>query len=394
MKQIINSILDSDLYKFTQQWFVISHFSEVESTYKFNNRDLSKKFSKEAVEEIKRQANLMSNLKLSDPEYDWMKYNLSFLPVAYRQYLAAYRFNTSGIIYNLDNEGNLDISLKGKWRDYILWEVPMMAIISEVYFVYMDTDWNMNGQDLQAARKAMTLTNAGCHFADFGTRRRRNFETQDIVVREMKKYSGFTGTSNPYLAMKHGVKALGTCAHESIAAMAALVSLNHPNAVFMDKWSEVYEGALGTMLPDTFGTDSCIRDMDLRRSKLWDGQRHDSGDPYQFIDKWKKHYNSFNIDTKSKTLIFSNNLNVLSAIDINEYCRGVFKCSFGIGTFFTSDFTKASSPLEISSPMNMVIKLVNVNGIPVVKLSDDIGKSIGDKTMIDIMAYIHFNNYK
>ena len=350
-------------------------------------------FNQKAVDKIKHQVELMSKLKLTDMEYDWMKNNLYFLPIAYRQYLADYRFNPSQVHIHLTITGQLEISIKGKWRDTILWEVPLMAIISEVYFKYMDTDWTMDGQVELAHKKSKLLSDAGCTFADFGTRRRRNFETQDIVVSVMKNYKGFAGTSNPYLAMKCNVKALGTCAHEAIGAVAALESINHPNKIFMERWAETYKGSLGTMLPDTYGLDSFLKDFTLEKAKLWDGLRHDSGDPYMFTDRVIEHYKKLGIDTTTKTLIFSDGLDVETAIDLNEYCKGKIRCSFGIGTFFTSDFMKVSDPTQKSKPMNMVIKLTMIDNIPVVKLSDSPGKAIGDPKMVEIMKYIHFNHF-
>lgn len=393
MKPIIRSILDSDLYKFTMQWFVIQHFNEVDVEYTFNNRDKTMIFNKKAFKAIKKQIQLMSKLKLTDNEYDWMKNNLPFLPIAYRQYLAAYRFNPNQVNVTLSPTGQLEIKIKGKWRDTILWEVPLMAIISEIYFKMMDTDWSMKGQVELAISKAKTLSEANCLFADFGSRRRRNFETQEIVVREMKNFKGFTGTSNPFLAMKYDIKALGTCAHEAIGAVAALDSLNHPNGIFMDKWSDTYEGSLGTMLPDTYGLTSFLKDFSLRKAKLWDGVRHDSGDPYIFTNRIIEHYKKLGIDPTTKTIIFSDGLNVETAIALNEFCKGKIRCSFGIGTFFTSDFKKVSDPKLKSNAMNMVIKLTLANGVPVVKLSDSIGKAIGDPKMVEIMKYIHFDNY-
>lgn len=392
MKPIIRSILDSDLYKFTMQYFVIQHYNESEVTYSFNNRDKTMIFNQDAVDEIKMQIKYMSNLKLTDEEYDWMKNNLYFLPIAYRQYLAAYRFNPEQVNIDLTSNGELFINIKGKWRDTILWEVPLMSIISEVYFKIMDTDWTMNGQLEIANKKAKLLSGAGCAFTDFGTRRRRNFETQELVVSEMKKYIGFAGTSNCYLAMKYGVKALGTCAHEAIGAVAALESLNHPNKIFMERWAETYKGSLGTMLPDTYGTVSFLKDFSLEKAKLYDGLRHDSGDPYEFTDHVVNHYKKLGIDPTTKTLIFSDGLNVETAIKLTEYCKDKIRCSFGIGTFFTSDFNKKSSNLK-SKAMNMVIKLTMIDGVPVVKLSDSPGKAIGDPKMIEIMKYIHFENY-
>lgn len=393
MERIIRSILDSDLYKLSMMHFILDHYSEVDVCYRFFNRDKSMIFNNEAFNEIKRQIKLMSELRLTDIEYDYLKNKIYFLPITYRQYLAAYRFNPSQVKLNLTPIGQLEIDIIGKWRDTILWEVPLMAIISEVYFKYMDTDWLMEGQVELAHEKARRLSEAGCNFTDFGARRRRNFETQDIVVGVMKNYKGFIGTSNVYLAMKHGVKALGTCAHEAIGAVAALESLNHPNRVFMKRWAETYKGSLGTMLPDTFGLSSFLNDFDIYDAKLWDGVRHDSGDPFVFTDRIIDHYKKLGIDPTTKTIIFSDGLDVETTIKINLYCKGKIRCAFGIGTFFTSDFKKMSDPTVKSEAMNMVIKLIMVNGIPVVKLSDSPGKEIGDEKMVDIMKYIHIRTF-
>jgi len=393
MKPIIRSILDNDLYKLSMQFFVLDHYNDVDVIYAFSNRDKSMKFTAEAVKEIKHQVKLMSKLKLTDEEYDWMKENLYFLPVAYRQYLAAYRFNSKQVKIVLNSENELQISIEGKWRETILWEVPLMAIISEVYFRMIDTDWSMKGQEILANSKAKTLSEAECIFTDFGTRRRRNFETQEIVVSEMKKYNGFAGTSNCYLAMKYDVKALGTCAHEAIGAVAALESLNHPNKIFMERWTKTYKGTLGTMLPDTFGIDTFLRDFSLEKAKLWDGVRHDSGDPYVFTDKIVDHYKKMKIDPMSKLIVFSNALDIETTIKLKEYCKDKIRCSFGIGTNFTSDFMKKTNPNAKSNPMNMVIKMTMADGIPVVKLSDTPSKAIGDPKMVEIMKYIHFFNY-
>ncbi len=370
-------------------YWVIQHYNEVEANYTFNNRDKSMIFNQNAVDEIKHQIKLMSDLKLTDSEYDWMKKELYFLPISYRQYLAVYRFNPNQVNINLTSNGHLEININGKWRDTILWEVPIMSIISEVYFKYMDTDWSMENQEKLAYNKAKILSESDCFFADFGSRRRRNFETQDIIVKTMKEFKGFVGTSNPYLAMKYNVKALGTCAHEAIGAVAALESLNHPNKIFMERWSEVYDGDLGTMLPDTYGLESFLKDFSLGKAKLWDGVRHDSGDPFIFVDKIVNYYKKLRIDPTTKTIIFSDGLDVNKAILLRQYCKGKIRCSFGIGTHFTSDFKKVSDSNIKSKPMNMVIKLTMVNNIPVVKLSDSPGKAIGDSKMVEIMKYIH-----
>lgn len=380
MNKIINSILDTDLYKFTMQNFVIQHYPNTDAVYEFKNRNPLMKFNERSVEEISRQVRLMSELKLTQKEYDWLTENLPFMPVTYFQYLQNYKFNPEQISTYL-NKGELSVRIEGKWRDTILWEVPLMAIISEVYFKEVQTNWNMNFQIAKAENKGRYLSDNSCNFADFGTRRRRNYETQDVVVKTLKDFYTCQGTSNPHFAMKYNLKPIGTCAHEAIGGVAALDSMNRPNKVFMEKWTETYKGRLGIMLPDTFTTNSFLHDFDVEKAKLWDGVRHDSGCPFEFTDKIVNHYSKLGINPKTKTIVFSDSINTQNAIEIKQYCDGKINCSFGIGTFFTNDFSNI--------PLNMVIKLTKVDNVPVVKLSDEPNKENGDLDMIGIMKYIH-----
>lgn len=389
MHQIINSILDTDLYKCTMQWFVLSQYPEVNVKYTFNNRNKNMKFNKDFIEELKKQIKMMEMLKLKDHEYDWIKNNLPFLPITYRQYLSAYRYNSNQVKISLDENYQLQLEIDGPWRDTILWEVPLMALISELYFKLIDTDWNYDGQIELANEKAKKLSDADCIFADFGTRRRRSVKTQDIIVEEMKKYNGFVGTSNINIAQIQNVKALGTQGHEIYMGMSVLEGLRHVNKLTLDKWREVYNGDLGTALPDTYGIDAFLKDFNLQHTKMWDSIRHDSGDPYKFIDKFVDHYKKINIDPLSKCIIFSDGLDVDTAIQLNNYCKGKIKCSFGLGTFLTNDFKNSLG--EKSKPLNMVIKLKDVDGIPVVKLSDNPTKAIGDKDAIKVALWTFFN---
>jgi len=388
---IIKSILDTDLYKITQQKFVLHHYPDVDVKYLFNNRDKSMKFNQKSLRIIQDEINEMSKLRLTDDEYEWVKKELYFLDPMYNQYLSNYRFNPKQVEIHLDDYDNLYLEIKGKWRETILWEVPLMSIISEVYFKYVDNNWidDKSQQIYIANTKAQKLNSVGCKFADFGTRRRRNSETQDIVVNTMKNYDGFVGTSNPYMAMNHNVKALGTIAHETIMAVSVLESLNYPNRYTMKKWNMTYGAALGTYLPDCYTTDSFLKEFDLFYAKTFDGVRHDSGDPYKFTDKIINHYNKLKIDSTTKTIIFSDGLDVETTIKIHEYCKGKIRCSFGIGTNFTNDFyTKDNTK---SKPLNMVIKLDKVDDKNVCKLSDNPEKSIGNPSITKIMKYIHLN---
>jgi nicotinate phosphoribosyltransferase len=388
---MIYSILDTDLYKLSMQYFVLQQYPEVDVTYTFNNRNKSMKFNTDALEWIQRSVKAMEGLRLKDHEYDWLKNNLPFLPITYRQYLSAYRFDANQVKIWLDDDSQLQVTVAGKWRDTILWEVPLMSIISEVYFKMVDTDWSMDGQEQLALTKAQALSDAGCVFADFGTRRRRNFNTQDRVVELMKGFKGFVGTSNPNIASRHDVKALGTIAHECYMGVSVLEGLRHVNRFTMDKWQEVYKADLGIALPDTYGVDAFLGDFSLVHAKSWDGVRHDSGDPKLFTDKIIAHYQKLRIDPTTKTIVFSDGLDVPTAIDLNNYCKGKIRCSFGIGTNFTNDFKRLSDGTK-SKALNMVIKLRDVNGIPVVKLSDTPTKAIGDPDAIRVAKWTFFGD--
>jgi nicotinate phosphoribosyltransferase len=387
---IINSMLQTDLYKLSMQNFVLHKYADVEVEYEFNNRDKSMKYNEGAFAILKNEIDKLKQLRLTNEEYDYIKSNITFLGPMYRQYLSNYRYNPKLIDMQLLNDGQLQLKIKGKWRECILFEVCVMALISEIYFKYCDTNWTFN-EDEQiklAEYKAKRLTDAGCIFSDFGTRRRRNSEIQDLCVKHMSKFSGFMGTSNPYLAMKYGVKCYGSVAHEVICAISALESMNHPNKYAMELWADVYKAQLGTYLPDTYGLESFFKDFDYEKATYWQSLRHDSGCPFDFTDKVINHYNKLKIDPMLKTIIFSDSLDVDKAIKINDYCKGKIKCAFGIGTHLVSDFkTKTGSR---SKPMNMVIKLVKCNGVNVCKLSCNPEKAIGHPDAVKMMNHIHF----
>jgi nicotinate phosphoribosyltransferase len=385
---IITSILDTDFYKLSIQNFIWTLYPNVEVEYAFHNRDKSMVYTVEAFHILVNEIVSMSKLELTSKEYRWMLGHNIFNP-GYMTYLSEYKFDPSQVNIELV-DGQLDIRIKGKWVDTVLWEVPLMALISEVYFEHVDKNWNKD-YDLQARiarNKANDLTMNDCIFTDFGTRRRRTKETQEIVVSEMKHTSGFNGTSNPYFAMKYDVRAVGTMAHEVICGLSALESMNHPNKVTMEKWREVYGEKLSIFLPDTYGIDSFIKDFDKDKTVEWLGVRHDSGCPFEFTDKILAHYETHKIDARTKTIVFSDSLDVPKAIELSKVCRGKITCMFGIGTHFTNDYKKIDGTK--SKPMNMVIKLVKCNGVNVCKLSQNPDKAMGDPEAIRIMQHLHF----
>ncbi len=377
------SVLDTDIYKFYMLYAVTKLYPNVNVSYKFKNRG-PHRFNKAFMDAFEHFINFqIQDVKLTDREADYLRKICPFFTPDFISYLKEFRFDPSQVHYFLDDEDNLVLDVSGLWRETIMWEIVLMAAISELYFKTVDTTWNtdMEVYRTKTQSKFIELQNNGVTVADFSTRRRRSFEAQAVVVEVGKAFKNFIGTSNVYLAMLNEVRAIGTTAHEFIQAVSALESLNHPNRLAMQKWSEVYRGELGIALPDTFGTDAFLKDFDIYFAKMFDGVRQDSGKPLEFADKFIAHYKKLGIDPMTKTLVFSDSLNVKKAIEINEYCKGKIKASMGIGTFFSNDF-------ENSPALNMVIKLWSVNDFYVVKLSDDNGKENGEAKSVEFHKWL------
>ena len=378
---MIDSILDTDLYKLSMQNAILELFPDTLAEYSFQNRNLKYEFSNLFLLELQDEINKMTSYSLSNEEYKFLKEKCVYLKPSYLEYLYNYRFDSNEIQLSID-DNQLKILIKGLWCRTVLWEVPLMALISELYFKKIK-DWNIEGTKERTIEKADILSKYNCKTSEFGTRRRRSYETQSIVVDVFKNYSNFVGTSNVNLAMKYNVKPIGTVAHEFIMAMSVLHGLRHANRFAMDAWTQVYKANLGTALTDTYGIDAFFKDFSLYHSKLWSDVRQDSGDPFVFVDKTVEHYRKMNIDPLSKAIIFSDSLNVDKCVKLNEYCKNKIRCSFGIGTNLTNDFPDKKY-------LNMVIKLKTIDGIPVIKLSEDINKSIGDKDAIRVAKWTFF----
>jgi nicotinate phosphoribosyltransferase len=369
---MIKSILDNDLYKFTMQAAILALYPTVEGEYEFiNRRPAVNKFTPEAVDVIRREIAKMADLRLTPEWRAAFKRKCPYLPDTYLDALQNYSFDPNEVEVTLNKDGDLKVHIKGLWWRTVLWEVPLMAIISETYFRVVETNWGEYGQDERIKNKGDRLSAAGTRYADFGTRRRRSFYSQERVVATLKGKPGFVGTSNVFLAITYGVTAIGTMAHEWLMAHQVIGDVRHTNRDALKAWQKVYVGELGIALTDTLGTDAFFKDFDPVLSRLFDGVRHDSGDPFKFIDKVVAHYESHRINPLSKSIVFSDGLDPSLAIQIAEACKGRILCSFGIGTNFTNDY-------DNSKALNIVIKLVRVNGVGVVKFSDVVTKAIGD----------------
>ena len=244
---LIHSLLDDDWYKLTMGSVVFHNFPNAEVEYEFINRGKTK-FPKGFDRELNYQIGLLAVLGLTRDEEAWLK-TIPYMRPTYAEWLFGFRMNPGEVTFE-QNGGDLKVQVRGPWYKAIFWEVKLMAIISELYFRLTaqekDKDW-----ELRLRRKAFDLSDNGCFWIDFGTRRRYSYEVQDAVVRIMKTYKGFLGTSNPHLAMKHGVVTHGTYAHESIMGMSALYGVRMANKMWMKHWSDYFGGSLGVALTDT-----------------------------------------------------------------------------------------------------------------------------------------------
>ena len=375
---IIQSILDTDLYKFSMSYFYMTKFPYAEGSFEFKDRNMEiydEKFLKMLEEEILS----LSNLKLTDEEKNWCKDNIRYIPEHFWEWLQNFRFDPDSIHFELDDLGHLKI-----WTDIdtlkkvSLWEVPILAIVSQLRSIYRRYDFDMEDYLNKLDLKLKLSNQNKLKFSEFGTRRRFSVSLQEEVIKvcaEKAKY--FVGTSNVYFAKKYNLMPSGTMAHELCMFIASQYGYKHPNYILMEKWSETYKGDLGIYLTDTYKTDSFLRDFTKAQAKLWDGVRHDSGDPYLFIDKIIHKYEELGIDPKSKTIIFSNSLTMSEYNKIAEACKGRINCSAGIGTSLVS--TDTGNP-----PANIVMKLkcARLSGdLPLencLKISDDEGKITGD----------------
>lgn len=391
MQQIINHFTDDDLYKFTMCCAVIENFPRTQVKYKFTDRNATV-YPAGFADEVRRQIRLLENLRITDEEVDFMKRRCSYIPQWFYSYLKGFRYDSSCVSVRQDADGHLEIDFEGYWSDTILLEVKVLAIVSELYYIFSGDsgklDYDAYYEKSQA--KAARLIEAGCVFSDFGTRRRASFAAQDTVVRAMRdcneRMNGaagrFVGTSNVYLAMKYDVAPMGTMAHEYVCALAGMYGPQMANHLAMKTWSSTYRGALGTFLYDTYGWRIFSLNFSEDFANMFKGLRVDSGDNYHELDLIVDKYSSLNIDSRTKQVVFSNGLDVDEAIRINEYARGRCMASFGIGTHFTNDFPGVK-------PMNIVIKLVAVKiteswpfYCPTCKLSEDKGKYTGDRSTV------------
>ena len=377
---IIRDFLDNDLYKFTTMNAIQKKFPSAVVRYQFINRG-GNLFPNGFAAALQQEVASMATLALSPQGEAFLRDKCYYFDPVFIDLLKGFRFDPSEVVVE-QQEGRLTIGIEGLWYRTVLWEVPLMAMVSELYF-------RMTGQladdyEPRVVEKAKAFVAMGAEISEFGTRRRFSFEVQDHVVGLLKGAMGnlLNGTSNVFLAMKYGLRPIGTHPHEWFMYHGAHFGYRSGTMVALENWVDVYQGNLGIALTDTYTSSDFFRCFNVKYSKLFDGVRWDSGDALHFTDKVLAHYSVHRIDARSKTVVYSDALDVDKVRQIKQHVAGRLHDVYGIGTYLTNDVGV--------QPLNMVIKLAAVKPfghndfIPAVKLSDSPGKHSGDPDEIGL----------
>ncbi|MCW8877012.1 MAG: nicotinate phosphoribosyltransferase [Kangiellaceae bacterium] len=381
-KPIIRSLLDTDLYKLTMMQTVLHHFPAAEVEYMFKCRTEGAELMPLAVE-IRDQIKALCQLKFTENEMHYLSGIYYFKP-DFVQFLKLFRLNENYVRIGQSEDGQLEIKVVGPWLHTILFEVPILAIVEEVFARHHHGD--VDEKEAQRRLKAKTdMINSHplkdkLKIMEFGTRRRFSRAWQKRVLNHLGRSipENLVGTSNVYFARELNMLPLGTMAHEYLQAFQALgPRLVDSQKAALETWVQEYRGDLGIALTDVVGVDAFIRDFDRYFAKLFDGVRHDSGCPFEWARKMITHYEAIGIVPKTKTLVFSDGLDVPLAFELLEEFHEITNLSFGIGTNLTNDVGV--------KPLSIVMKMVRCNGQPVAKISDSPGK-----TMCKDEAYLSY----
>lgn len=367
---IITSLLDTDLYKLTMMQCIFHQLKPIEVEYAFYCRkpvSLGK-----IAEQLKTEINHLCSLRFSSNELHYLS-TLPYFKQDFIDFLSGFQLQPRHIL--IDTHDNLQINVKGNWLDTILFEVPLLAIISEIYYQqqFPAHTLEIGRQHLQAKINLLSAQPdlAGFSLTDFGTRRRYSKLWQQEVIKTLQTRvpQYFSGTSNLYFAKLFHLTPIGTMAHEYLQAFQAISSdLQHAQTLALQRWQQEYQQQLSIALTDVLGVDQFLKEFTPELSRSYAGLRHDSGDPFAWVDKVLHHYQTLDINSQDKTLVFSDSLTMQTAIDIYRYVKRRAKTTFGIGTHLTNDVGL--------TPLDIVIKMTKANGVAVIKYPDSKGKTI------------------
>ena len=379
LPQIINSLLETDMYKFSMGQTIFHQFTSYKTTWTFKCRNKDVHFTDEMVEEIKEQVQAFCQLRFTEEELEYLD-NITWIKGTYVDFLRLWQPRYEEFTITTDAPCGLAIDAAGTWLNTSMYEIPVLAIVNEVYFrMAYDYDVLLKQFKRRLDEKVRLLeedTYRLSDFSEFGLRRRLSAEAQEMAVKaiaevELPADSHFIGTSNVYLAKKFNLKPVGTMAHEWIMCTGQGNHKHNPaysNWYALDAWVKEYGILNGIALTDTITTDCFLRDFQLTYATLFSGVRHDSGDPYEWGDKMIAHYNSLGINPRTKTLLFSDSLDFERATALYDYFKDRAKVAFGIGTFISNDTDEEA--------LNIVMKTTKCNGMDVAKISDVAGKGM------------------
>ena len=378
MEQIINSLLETDAYKFSMGQAIYHQFSDYKTTWTFKCRNEDVHFTKEMVEEITDQIRCYCNLRFDEDELEYLD-SIKWIKGSYVDFLRLWKPRFKDFKISTDAPCGLSIETVGTWLNTSLYEIPVLAIVNEVYYKMAHNYDELFESFKDRLAKKIDGIKDGTYelgaFSEFGLRRRLSAEAQELAVQELKKIdvpgNKFVGTSNVYLARKAGITPVGTMAHEWLMCVGQGNHKHNPafsNWYALDAWVKEYGVLNGTALTDAITTDCFLRDFQLTYATLFSGVRHDSGDPFEWGEKMIAHYENLGIDPVTKTLLFSDSLDFERATALNRYFKDRVHPAFGIGTFISND--------TCVRPLNIVMKTTACNGMDVAKISDVEGKGM------------------
>lgn len=395
MRQIITHFTDNDAYTYSCLYYILQTYPRGEVEYTFFDRNHTQ-YPEGFAQMLQEQVNYMPSVVITEEEISFMQRKMYYLPVWFFTFLRGYRFDPAEVNISQDEQQHLHISIRGKWYSTILWEMVLLACISELmHMLNGDIErYDAALEERRSREKALQALKGGLLISDFGLRRRFSMEHQDMVVRTFKEaqdqggytdekgcfvpWSGkFTGTSNVYLAMKYDLTPIGTMSHQIVEFEENVSGIFECNFNVMKKFSDVYDGDNGIYLYDCFGDEVFFNNLSKRMAMMYKGLRVDSGKEEEQLEKIIAKYQSLGIDPASKQVVYSNGLNIEKAIALHRYTAGRMHDSYGIGTFLTGDVTGCH-------PSNIVIKLTKMRITELrewhdcVKLSCDKGKTLGN----------------
>lgn len=386
LEPIIESLLETDMYKFSMGQAMYHQFPSYKTTWSFKCRNKDVVFTHDMIEEIREQIKHYCTLRFTEDELAYLD-TIKWISGSYIDFLRLWQPRYEEFSIRETDEGcRLEVETFGNWLNTSMYEIATLAIVSEVY-----TRMNYNYEDIKeqyidklirkiARLEADTVPEEQRivigTFSDFGMRRRASRELQDLEIKMLKEANlaeenVFVGTSNVYLAKKYGLTPVGTMAHEWIMCVGQGNHKHNPaysNWYALDAWVKEYGVLNGIALTDTITTDCFLKDFQLTYATLFSGVRHDSGDPYAWGEKMIAHYKSLGIDPTTKTLLFSDSLNFDKAAALYEHFHDKAKVAFGIGTYLSNDTDVPA--------LNIVMKVTKCNGMDVAKISDTVGKGM------------------